>query len=85
MSISTNPDRLGQFVLEMPISQANAARDALEAIGIAFNPRRAIIGSVDTIDYTGDNLPDLIIPIREFHRHRGKQHSLRWSTAAISL
>lgn len=85
MSISNDPDRMSQFILEMPLSKAEAAAEALADVGVAFDPRRATIGDAGIINYTGDNLSDVIVPIREFHREQKQSHSLRWSTAGICL
>ena len=74
----TVPDPLGHFLLEIPLSKADAAARTLRDAGIHFNPEQAITGQNQHVglwvNHTGHNLQDAIDHVNHHQQEMKRRH-----------
>lgn len=91
MAQETNPipDTTGHFLLEMPLSKANEAAQALQQAGIWFEPEKAITARVDKVgmhvNFTGHSIQDVVDRINAHRKSEALKGQITVATSEMTL
>ena len=83
------PDTTGHFLLEMPLSKANKAAQALQLAGVWFEPEKAITGRVDRVgmhvNFTGHSIQDVVDQINAHRKSEDLEGQITVAASKMTL
>ena len=91
MAQETNPtpDTTGHFLLEIPLSKAKEAAQALQQAGIWFEPEKAITARVDKVgmhvNFTGNSMQDVINQINAHRKSEDLEGQITVAASKMTL
>ena len=83
------PNTIGHFLLEMPLSKANEAAQALQQAGIWFEPEKAITARVENVgmpvNFTGHSIQDVVDQINAQRESENREDQITVAASKMTL